>query len=380
MNFNFSSPCSVVLLVFMLINPVTVAAQQADTIKKYANGHLLLRQSGNLVVLSPDGRLEGDLQPVQSNSMYGEKKTIILKEEYKKLHRVHNKIHKHGLFSLSTGIIAIPAIYDNIKVLEGDGEGIITTQSGKKYGAVFLPENKTIDTFYRGILSLSNYKDFLFFKDTVTYIFNSKLQVTDSITGMRDLRMFSVTHRGTNYNIAVLTDGEALMTGAYKLVYAKKWKGIADFTGDFLVAANEKGFGLFNMTRQKYTEPCQFRTYKFRAFYNQQVLLGRPGLWKLFDSSGRQLMRIAADSVVPALNEWGGFYFKKNGLWGVASVKGKILMKPSWQKLDLTIYTNFTVTLPNGTRKDYYFEFIEKNGDIEITKVSEGSQEAMGEN
>jgi WG containing repeat len=370
----------IIPFIFLFSVPVIVAAQQTDTVKKYANGNILVRQLGSLVVKSPVGAEIGELQPVFKGNDFGERKMVFQNEEYKKIHKAQNNIHKYGLFNFSTGTIVIPAMYDNIRALEEHGAGIVTTQSGKKYGAFSITENKTIDTVYRAILTLNGYKDFLFFTDTVTYFFNSKLQVTDSIAGMKDLKMLSIKHRDTNYRIAILTRGESLITNDNKLVHANRWKRIADFTGNFLVAATDKGFGLFNMTSQKFIEPCQFRSYRFRAFYNQQVLLGRPGLWKLFDSSGRQLMRIAADSVVPALNEWGGFYFKKNGLWGVASVKGKILMKPSWKELDLTIYTNITVTLPDGTRKDYYFDFIEKNGEIEITKVLEGSQVMMGEN
>jgi hypothetical protein len=356
-------PFLIIFSFIITLKPVILNGQNIPAkIKNYVNGNILIEQNGKYELKSKEDKSIGSWDFIGPD-------IYIKNQPYKRVLKMEGIIKKQGIFNSENGELIVPVIYDNFRALDGLYAGIIFTQIEKKFGLIQFEKKSFIPTIYESINYHPN-GNLLLVKDRVAFMINEKLQIVDSIVGFKNSR--NLSFRRETYLIAYLTNSVVLIDKKNKIIFEKGWTKIEDFSGDNLIVSTKNGYGLYNMTSRKVVEPYKYRTYKCKGYFNEQILFAENKQWKLFDSSGKQLLTIKADSVIPALDEWSGFFFQKEGKWGFIDLGGKVLQQPIWKSMWNPRWDNFDATLPNGKIKTYYYEYRQINGNLIISKVKEG--------
>jgi hypothetical protein len=284
------------------------------------------------------------------------------------------------LFNPDSGLIVVAPIYDGITPSRDDN-GVIFTRIGKKFGLAHIQGYPLIQAIYENVYYYPN-RNYLFTKNKVAYQINEKLKVVDSILGFRNVKDIYYQKRKEYYFAVITNDGLSFIDKEGKLLtYNKGWTDVSEETsGDNMIIATKNGFGLYNLVSKKIIEPCKYRIFQRKAFFNEQILFAEKNQWKLFDSSGKLLLAMKADSVIPALDEWSGFFFQRKGKWGVMDIKGKILQQPIWTSVWNPRLEFFDGTFADQEVKNYYYEYKEVAGRKIISEVREGVMMALPEN
>jgi WG containing repeat len=359
--------------VFFLLSffmPFHLKAQAiADTIKKYPNGNILLQRNGLFELKSKSDSLICNWNAIETNF------NNIKNEIYKKIRKTENGSTKRGIFNSENGTLIIPLIYDNFIPLDGKFQGVIITSLGKKFGLFQLMDLTIVPTIYKNYFFPPN-GTILLAKDTVAYMFNSKLVPIDSIVGFKNFQnLYRYGNDKKNVSAIYFTHGISLIDSDNKLItFEKDWTKIEiASSGDNFIVSTKDGFGLYNINSKKNIEPCKYKSFKCKGYFNEQILFSENSQWKLFDSSGKRLLTIKTDSIIPALDEWSGFFFQRKGKWGFIDLNGKVLIKPIWKSMWNPRFDNFEATLPNGRIKHYYYEYMQINGSLIISGIREGA-------
>ena len=351
------------ILLLLLLGSLRGAAQKADTLKKYPNGNYLLKQSGNTELVSPAGAMLLSWMKENRNEWGPRERYVVVTS------RGADTLQQ-GLVDMDSGRVVIPAEYDQLRKLSYAQEGLVTTKKKNRYGVVAI-NGKMLQPVYSAIYYHPDGRSLILVKDSSGHVINKALEITGTIPGMYAARLSTVRYRrDTSYMRILLKDREALLGSDNKWFGEKGWTLIEDFTGPHLIVSTRKGFGLYRWLQRKLVVPYSYRSVKTRAFYNEQVLMGKPGRWTLYDSSARMLMSVVADSLVPALDDWAGFFFLKQGKWGFLSVEGKVLIPPAWKSFSNPRFDYIDAVFPDGHTKSYYYEYKTVNNQRFITRVA----------
>lgn len=343
-------------------------------ITNYENGNSLTEKGGNYELKSKDDKILGIWNVTGA--------TVEIKNKsYSKIFKLEGTIKKVGLFNSQNGILVIPPIYDALTPLT-DNNGVIFTKIGQKIGLANSEEVNILKPIYEGFYYYSK-GNYLLKREKIGFVINEKLQIVDSILEFTTLQNIYYPKDKTYFKVVYLTSGISLFDSENKLIASNKdWTKIhEEFSGDNLIISTKEGYGLINVKTRKVSEPFVNRTFITKPFYNEQILFADKNKWKLFDSSGKKLLEIVADSIIPAIDgEWSGFFFKQKGLWGFVDVFGKILQKPIWKSMWNPRLDNFKGTLSNGKVINYYYDYKQVDGKQIITKVSSGTTMAAPPN
>ena len=334
----------------------------------YENGNSLTENNGNYELKSKDAKILGTWNVTGAI-------VEIKNKTYNKIFKIEGKIRKEGLFNSQNGILVIPPIYDALTPLAANN-AVIFTKIGQKIGLTNLEGVNILKPIYEGFYYYSKDK-YLLKKENIGFVINEQLQIVDSIIEFKTLQNIYYPKDKKYIDVVYLTSGVSLFDSENRLIeFNKDWTTVhEEFSGDNLIISTKNGYGLFNLNTRRVYEPYVNRTFITKPFYNEQILFAEKNKWKLFDSSGKKLLEIIADSIIPALDgEWSGFFFKQEGLWGFVDVHGKILQKPIWKSMWDTRLDNFEGTLSNGKVINYYYDYILVEGRMIISKVSSGSK------
>lgn len=364
-NFYTTKMKKIFFICFILFLKTTISIGQNITSKtiNYENGNSLivsdfleLKDKNNNTICTWD-KLETTIR--------------IKNKDYITISKTESGQQKMGLFDLKNGLLTIPISYDYIRPMESDN-GVILTKAGKYFGLINVELLVTIPPIYEMFFYYKN-GNYLLKKGTVAFETDNKLQILDSITGFKDVQYINYK-MNKKFSIVYTLSGTYLFDSENTLIeYDKKWTKIySEFSGDNLIISTKGGYGLFNFKTRKVAEPFVNRFFETKPFYNEQIIFAEKNKWKLFDSSGKKLLEIIADSIVPAIDgEWRGFFFKQKSLWGFVDIYGKILQKPIWKSMWNPRLEYFEATLTNGKVKNYTYEYKSINSKKIITKVLE---------
>lgn len=360
-----------VVLFTVLFNPYILLGQDNPIIvAKYQNGNSLVKKNGLFELKSKND------ETIESWNYLG-KDIYINDRPYKRVIKEQGKTKKQGIFDSESGVIIAAALYDDLRGLTRPYEKIILLQNENKYGLLQLEGASSLQPIYNWFTYHPN-GNLLLAKDSASFLFNKNLQIVDSTIGFKRSR--NLYFRKETFLVAYLLYGMALIDKQNKLIYDKDWTNIEDFAGENLIVSTKNGYGLYNIVSRKITEPYKYRTYKCKGYFNEQILFAEKNQWKLFDSSGKQLLTMQADSIVPALDEWSGFFFQKNKKWGFIDLEGKVLQQPIWKSMWNPRFDNFEATLTNGKIKHYYYKYKTKNDKLIISGIGEGVSVAESPN
>ena len=329
---------------------------------EYANGNTLSLKNEIYELKSKDNKIIEVWNREYNMTMNEIHYNIIFKND--------NGKKKVGLFNPNSGKVIIPAIYDMVK--ESNDNKFVITQIGQKFGFVNLENVKTLEPIYDFLYSFTDGK-YIINKNNTGYIINEKLEIMDSVISFKTLE---IIHKQNEFIYAIvnLTSGITLIDSENKTIdFNKDWIKInGDFFGSNLIISTKEGWGIYNYKTKKVLEPLNNITFTTKTFYDEQALFEGNRKWKLFDSSGKKLLIIVADSVIPAIDsEWRGFFYKENALWGLKGINGNVVQTPIWKNIFNTRLENFEGVLSNGNIIQYSYEYKEENGRLIISKVIE---------
>ena len=231
---------------------------------------------------------------------------------------------KVGLFDAKKGLIVIPISYDFLRPMES-GNGVVLSKVGKKLGLINVELLVSIPAVYEMLFYYRN-GNYLLKKENKAFEIDSKLKILDSISGFKDFQYINYK-MNKRYSVVYTLSGTYIFDNENILIVQdKKWTKIHnEFSGDNLIISTKVGYGLYNIKTKNIIEPYVNRYFETKPFYNEQILFAEQKKWKLFDSTGKKLMEVMADSIVPAIDgEWSGFFYKEKSLWGFIDVNGRI--------------------------------------------------------
>ncbi len=347
----------------LLICCSVFAAAQTDTVTKYTNGNLLLRQQQNLRLMSPAGVELGRWKDVLQ--------TIKRQDRSLSIVRITDSTGKRrtGLFDQLNGLFVLPMQYEQI--IQEDVKGIFETRIGKKAGYFNVINGKSIPAVFddaRRHLNPSWYIVSISGPRNCGYVYNDQFQLLDSIPGMKSVSNRIVSGNREWFQIN-MTDCKGLLDKENKLVVRKEWQHIHDIKGMTAIINNGKGIGLFNLETGKLVKPYSFTEYRL-DYFSSQVFLQKGNQWLLIDKLGKELFSFIAEDVeYSQRGETGGFYFKQNGMWGVMNNKGKVVRTPVWETIERGTVGGFSGNYKGKPRQYYAGVYQSINGEEVLTGI-----------
>lgn len=331
---------------------------QSDTLKKFSNGNILLRQQQNMRLMSPAGVELGRWKDILQNIKNQGKSLSIV--------RITDSTGKRrtGLFDQLTGVFVLPMQYEQL-IPADINKGILETHIGKKVGYFNLINGRSIPAVFddaRKHLNADWYIVSISGPRNCGYVYNDQFQLLDSIPEMKSVinRFVSGNREWLQIN---MTDCKGLLDKDNKLVFRKEWQHIHDIKGVTAIINNGKRIGLFDLATRKLVHPFSFTDY-WPDYSSGQDFLQNGNQWLLIDKLGKELFSFTAEEVeFSQRGETGGFYFKQQGLWGVMNNKGKVVRSPVWETIERGTVGGFSGNYKGKPRQYYAGEYKVINGE-----------------
>jgi Gram-negative bacterial TonB protein C-terminal len=345
----------------------TVVYAQGDTLQKFPNGNLILRNKPGFRLQNADGTVLCSWEGIKDKVRTGKKEIQIIGRE-------QGGKSKYGIIDLKEGELILPQLYDGIYNIRSAYAALVVLKQGNLKG-FFSVDTKAFVPLQFVNYTLAIGGNFIGFKDSTAYLYNQQLQFTDSIPGMYGHRGYTAYPRDDNpniYLIAQLKDGEGLLDNQNHFIHKRGWLQIIQLKGAHLLVKTKEGIGVYNVRTNKLEEPYQYDACladEGSALY----FLQQKQHWKIMDSSGNKLAHFEA-AVVIASRSWEAFFFKQKERWGLMNRNGKIIQTPIWTSVSNTDDNNlFEASLPGDAYKLYSYVFSYTPLSRTLTGIKEGS-------
>lgn len=359
----------IILSVFFFKSAFFLCAQ-TDTLRKYPNGNILLQQQIRMRLMSPAGLELANWDPYKQNiKQWG--KNLNIAERTDSTGKT-----LYGVVDELTGRFVVPPDYESISrynaktgvylLRQPDKYGFYAPQSGRLTPAEFNYINRHINLDWQ-----------IACNSKAGYIYDEQLRLIDSIPGMIDIQ--ERIRNGTNEWLELnLTGCRGLLDVQNKLIVKKEWKRIYAVRGRTAIVKSDQGVGLFDITTGLFTMPYKPYSYKDdRSSEGRIVLLGSPKSI-LLDNLGKPYLYFSAEDVeFSPVYQFGGFYFKDKGLWGLMNNKGQIIQKPIWEYVSASLPSIFTARYPDQSTRSYYLNEETVNGQHLLTGIRQLSPEEV---
>ncbi|MGG9963093.1 energy transducer TonB [Ferruginibacter sp. SUN106] len=348
---------------------VTTVNAQGDTLQKFPNGNLLLKNKPGFRLQTAAGTVLCSWDGVY-NSIYGSKNVLQIVKQ-----RQGSK-DKFGIVDLKEGVVILPVLYDGIgKNNRNINSHIMVVRQDKLIGLFSVANNAATPLQFTNVADAPA-GNLVLFKDSSAYLYDKLLQFKDSIKGMywhKGFTSYTGSEYLNTYLIARLKNGEGLLDERNHLIFKKGWLEIIQLKGAYLLVKTKDGIGVYNIKTGKQEEPYTYDACI--ADGGALFFLQKKQQWKMMDTLGNKLARFEASSFIHSTS-WEAFFFKQGERWGMMNRNGKIIQTPLWASIDrFEDYNFFRATLPNGKIKYYDYEFTGKRESRMLTGFAEGNHE-----
>lgn len=346
-------------------------AAQTDTLKKYPNGNILLRQQKNMRLMSPDGLVLGNWNENLQQIKQWDKSYSIVRRTDSSGKRIT------AMFDESGGNFILPFEYDAIRLFNNN-KGIYELKKGKKYGFFAVPSGTIIPAQYDFSGRHVNIDWLVLCAANMGYVFDDQLRLRDSIPGMKSIvsRLYSGTKE---WLLVELTNGRGILDLQNTLIFRKEWTHVHGIRGTVAIVNTKEGIGLFDLTLKKLVMPYAYNSY-WHDVFGDQVFLQKGNNWVMVNQQGKPALRFMADDIeYSQREETGGFYFRQKGLWGIMNYQGKIIQKPVWESISTSSLSSFRANYPGKPAVYYYWVQRQVNGKNILTGIRQLSKEEEAE-
>ncbi|MBI3137860.1 MAG: energy transducer TonB [Sphingobacteriales bacterium] len=334
-------------------------AAQTDTLKKFTNGNILLRQQQNTRLMSPAGAELGSWTSLEQNiKRWGRSLSVV-----KRTDSLGKK--KKGVFDQQNGVFVIPVELDQLSRID-DIKGYYQTRIGNQFGFYVASTGKVLSPVFNYTGRHFRTMWFVACSLTTGFVFDEQLNPIDTIPGMSSVRTRIITDRN-KWMVAVMPKGEGVVDTINHLLYNQAWTQIITIYGPVLVVKTGKGIGLHNVETGKLVKPYKY-THYMTDLAEANMYLSKGNQWVVLDKQGRLTLEFKADSVKLSSNHYAdGFYFKLAGLWGLMNRKGQVIQKPVWKKVTEQYFSTTDLLFPNGRVEKADWIFSDVNGEYLLT-------------
>lgn len=332
---------------------------QSDTLKKFSNGNILLRQQQNMRLMSPAGVELGSWMSVEQHINRWDRSLSIVNrmDSLRKM--------KTGVFDQQNGVFLIPVELDKLSRID-DIKGYYQTRIGDHFGFYIASTGKVLPPVYNYTGRHFKSQWFLACSATAGYVFDDQLNPVDTIPGMSAVRT-RINNGGNKWMVAVLPKGEGLVDTSNQLLYRKEWIQIISVKGPVLVVKAEKGIGWYNLETGKLVKPYMYTQYIVDPG-ETNMYFSKGSQWAVLDRQGRMALEFSADSVKLSNSHYAdGFYFKRAGLWGLMNRKGQVIQKPAWKKVTEQYFSSTDLIYPDGRQEKVDWVFDDVKGEYLLT-------------
>lgn len=339
-----------ILLFFILLNFTSNA--QSDTLWKYRNGSYVLGKGGIAELYNKDNKsLESWTQ-----SDWAALDGII----GRKISKIVNGKRKYGLVNDNSGELLLPILYDYIN--ENNSEKFLFLVTNNRTG-LYSAARKLIEPKYSFVYNHVNPDLIVAADDKNLFILDLQLNIIDTIKG------FHMAGPGsTGFLVISNWQTEALVNYDNRVYSNKEWKSIRRIWDSTMLVSNGTKFGIYDIKTERYIKSYSFDKAILEE-WNKGFLLAENNQWSYYSANGIFQTTFVADSAM--LNNEKAVFFKKDGLWGLISSRGKIIQKPVWERvLRCHEFDSFIGVLGKNTPKFYNFIYSDFNSDI--TGIREG--------
>lgn len=338
------------LLLALIILFATSANAQKDTTAKYPNGNYILR-TGSTYELHRKGdpailavwNSSNDIEPGKD------------RKDYSKIHFGNGIQRKTGLLNKGEGNLLLPLAYSQIQT--GLVENIMILVRDSLYGLYNLKNHRLIEPVYSFIYRHVNLHQMLASAKLGLLIIDTSLKIIDTAIGFTKVLGGTYTKR-SKYVVMEGDKGQGFLSTENKIIYYKGWKKILSLQDSSVLVYNGSKYAVYDLKKNKYIKPFVFEKM-VNDKYMEDVFLAEKGKWSILTTKGDLILKFSADTVAFAYHR-SAFFFKRNNLWGIMDINGKILQEPIWKKLAFASFRVFHAATDDKDFQKYQFEYSDK--------------------
>jgi len=329
-----------------------------DTLARYDEGRLLIRQSNRYELRDKKGMVEW--WENMSESITLDNKT------YHLVKRKEDGKSKIGLFRRSEGKLILPLRYEqitgffqssNLVRIKGDnGFFLYSIKNG----------SKTRDGF-ESFRRFGN--DCLAFNSLGMFIYNEQLELKDSL----DCSFQPATQQSNGqreYIFLRCKEGNLLLDDTYQRSVHSDWKSIIRIVGNLLLVEGETGQGIYHLGQNRLLTSLDHKPFIYELHESRFVLF-KDSNYILYDSTGKTLTKVQADGMA-CVEDLRAFFYHQDNLWRIINAEGKVLMTPDFDDFDQSkapVGQFIARTKNENKRNRYGWVYTEVKGQKTITGI-----------
>lgn len=304
-----------ILSTFLFFSVSVFARTNSDTLKKYDNGQLLLKQNNRFELWSGDSLI--------SHWERMEEVITVNKISYQVIMRSINGQWKKGLFSYRQGRLFLQPEHeivnrffyfpDLVYVKDEHGAEVFSVITGKRTGSRYSRFRQMGDKYCLG------------FNDWGMYVYDKSLQLIDSLAGIQ-FEGYQAEYGASNFLYMKTDAGYVFIDDQFKIIPTPQWTKISRLVGELLVVETSTGQGVFHTGLRKMITPTDFDPFSYEM-HEDRFTFYKKGVYYLHDSLGNILASVRAKGM-SCVDDLKAFFYYQDDKFGIMNGDGKILQSP----------------------------------------------------